>query len=187
MSRKGIIILAALFGVAFVLLAVGRCGYRRIEALQSIDKAEASFRRDYPRVEPVRAARLAEWLDSDPALLLVDARDPEEFAVSRLPGAVNLRDVDAVRAHRDATNPPPDRVVVYGALGFRSIELAEELGEAGVPGVRHLRGGIFAWANEDRPLVDAEGRPAERVHPYNRIWGRLLEPGKRLELEGYAE
>jgi 3-mercaptopyruvate sulfurtransferase SseA len=45
--------------------------------------------------------------------------------------------------------------------------------------VSYLAGGIFQWANEERPLVDAAGNPTTRVHPYNRFWGRLLKPKLR--------
>ena len=67
------------------------------------------------------------------------------------------------------------RVVVYDAVGFYSAELAETLSSAGSGEIFYLEGGIFQWANEGRPLVDADGSPTTKVHPYNKLWGRLLK------------
>lgn len=41
MNRKGLIIVAAIFGAAFLLLALASRGYRKIEAMQSLEKAAA--------------------------------------------------------------------------------------------------------------------------------------------------
>ena len=38
----------------------------------------------------------------------------------------------------------------------------------------NLKGSIFKWANEGRPLVQ-DGKPTHQVHPYNKYWGRLLD------------
>jgi len=41
--------------------------------------------------------------------------------------------------------------------------------------IYNLEGSLFKWANESRPLVDNSGSPTKLVHPYNNVWGRLLE------------
>ena len=51
---------------------------------------------------------------------------------------------------------------------------------AGFEHVYNLEGGIFQWANEGRALYRA-GEPAEKVHPYNRTWGRLLDAHRHSE------
>ena len=53
--------------------------------------------------------------------------------------------------------------------------------QIGFTRVYNLEGSIFKWANEHRPLVDRSG-PASVVHPYNRIWGRLLDDDVRADL-----
>jgi rhodanese-related sulfurtransferase len=110
-------------------------------------------------------------LADDPSLVVLDVRTPEEFAVSHLPGAVRVdpdrADLGSLAVAEEST------VVVYCSVGYRSAAIAEALEAAGVERVYNLRGGIFAWANEGRPMI-RDGAPVHRVHPYDPIWGRLL-------------
>jgi rhodanese-related sulfurtransferase len=127
----------------------------------------------FPSVDWVDRNTLAEWMaeGEESAPLLLDVRTPEEFAVSHLRGAVR---VDPDRSDLEFLRVPKKSVVVvYCSVGYRSAAFAEALEEAGVERVYNLRGGIFAWANEGRPLV-RNGAPANAVHPYDAIWGRLL-------------
>jgi hypothetical protein len=55
--------------------------------------------------------------------------------------------------------------------------LAEKLQQAGFSNVRNLKGSIFAWADEGRPIVNAHGT-ASGVHPVNLLWGRYLDKFK---------
>lgn len=172
MSRRGIIAVASLFLAAFVLLQLASRGYREVEALQSMEKAMAAVRRDFPAAKPVSTAQLATWLKAKEEVALIDARAPEEFAVSQIPGA--RREPSLVKAAKMAEGSM--RVVVYDAVGFRSAEFTDALATAGCGETFYLEGGIFQWANEGRSLVDAKGEPATGVHPYNKLWGRLLKP-----------
>jgi rhodanese-related sulfurtransferase len=172
MSRKGIITVALLFLVAFLLLQFATRGYREVEALQSMEKAMAAVRRDFPGAKPVSTAQLAAWIGDTEGVVIIDARAPEEFAVSRIPGA--RRETTVKEASTMALGSK--RVVIYDAVGFYSAELAEALVAGGSGETFYLEGGIFQWANEGRPLVDADGKPTARAHPYNKLWGRLLKP-----------
>ena len=112
---------------------------------------------------------------------LLDARRLEEFRVSHLAGAEPVEPLgrvpgealtDLVSRLRGRADP----VVVYCSVGYRSARLAEALTRAGVPSVYSLRAGIFGWALDRRPLDgDANGR----VHPFNALFGLLLEPALR--------
>ncbi|MEM9017787.1 MAG: rhodanese-like domain-containing protein [Verrucomicrobiota bacterium] len=181
MSGKGIAIVAGLFVLAFILLALGRCGYRKIDALQTLENAEAEMRRQFPRLESISHRELEAFLASGP-ILLVDARGEEEFAVSRLSGARNFERADEIKVFLEREGSEFDLILLYGAIGFRSAEVADELRESGQR-VRHLEGGIFRWINEGNPVFDADGNQIELVHPYNRIWGRLLADEYRMSLE----
>lgn len=136
-------------------------------------------------VPTVSTAALSAWLGdtSRPPPVLLDARQPEEYAVSHLPGARRVDpDADApalLAALGDTTGRP---VVVYCSVGVRSAGVAERLVDAGVPDVRNLEGSIFRWANEGRPLVRS-GHEVDEVHPYNAVWGRLLDPDRRADLD----
>lgn len=101
--------------------------------------------------------------------LLLDAREPVEYAVSHLPGARNLGYDDAnydVIEGVDRSRP----VVVYCTIGYRSERMAEELRSRGFRRVYNLYGSIYAWALAGYPLVDQSG-PTHRIHTYNKKWG----------------
>jgi rhodanese-related sulfurtransferase len=129
----------------------------------------------YPDVPFIDGAALAAWLAdrARPGPVLVDVRSPKERGVSMLPGAVGANDgaaAVAALATLDRTAP----VVVYCAGGLRSAKAARALIAAGHADVRNLEGGIFAWANADRPMT-CDGRPTRVAHPCDEKWGALLD------------
>lgn len=85
--------------------------------------------------------------------VLLDVREPEEYATVHIPGAVNvplsrLRGAaagiaDAARLADEATTSGRP-VVVYCAAGTRSAQAVEILADAGITGVDYP-GGINAW------------------------------------------
>jgi len=134
----------------------------------------------YPDVRWVDGETLSEWMNktSDEVLVLVDARTPEEQQVSHLRDARHLDasnpDIEALAIPADAT------VVVYCSIGYRSAIIVEQLTRAGVQSVYNLDGGLFEWANQDRPIYRGEEQVHE-VHRFNRIWGLLLRRDLRAE------
>ena len=138
----------------------------------------AALRQKFPAVARIRTPELAAWLGdagrTPPRLL--DVREPAEYRVS------HLADAQQVEPGSDpaALNLPKDQpIVTYCSVGYRSAEYAQKLRRAGFTNVRNLEGSIFEWANENRPLVNADGQPAEKVDPYNKTWGLLLRPDRR--------
>lgn len=130
----------------------------------------------FPSVRQLPTARLAAWLadGSHPKPLLLDVRQPEEFAVSHLASARRV-DFGSGAADVLAGVPAAQPIVCYCAAGFRSSVLARRLARAGHKEVFNLEGAIFDWACEGRTLVDAENQPTGKVHPFNWV-GRLLLP-----------
>lgn len=111
-------------------------------------------------------------------LLLLDIREPDEYAVSRLPGAVWVSpDISSESALIQIGDVSGKQVVVYCSVGRRSSEFADrlqgDLRARGAVKVSNLENGIFGWHNETRDLVDAEGQ-TDLVHPYNEIWKRYV-------------
>ena len=177
MSRKFPIWIAAIVLTASTLIGVSYCGLKKV---QDLDSLAESIAEKFPDVEHIPTFTLAKLLQIEgDSLLLVDCRNPEEYEVSHIPGAVNLQDPEAVAGALAARQDPPEKIAVYCAVGYRSAKLAEALEKAGVENVVNIRGSIFAWANEDRPLEKAESEPADKVHPFNEFWSRLLKEDKR--------
>lgn len=129
-------------------------------------------------VPSIGTAVLSELLrDPTRPVVLIDVREPEEFAVSHLAGAVRATSVDhAAALVEDA--PEGATIVAYCSVGYRSAGLVARLRERGVAGVYNLEGSIFRWANEDRPLYRG-ALPVRRVHPFDESWGALLQADRR--------
>ncbi len=99
--------------------------------------------------EEVSPAELAELIERDPMLQLVDVRETWEAELAALPGAM-LLPLGRLPELTDAIDP--DRpVVVYCHHGIRSAQAAGYLLHVGFEDVRHLAGGIDAWAEEIDP------------------------------------
>lgn len=123
----------------------------------------------------VSTSELARELKSKKTFALLDTRERGEFMVSHLPAAqwIGYRDFTLESVSKLPKTTP---IIVYCSIGYRSERIGERLQAAGFRNVRNLHGGLFAWANERRPLTDAQSQPTKTVHGYDKKWGRLLLP-----------
>lgn len=99
-----------------------------------------------PEVTPAEAERLVRAEGA----LIVDVREPEEWAEARIPGATHIP--LGSLAERQAEIPRDRPVVLQCRSGARSGRATRALRAAGYANVQNLKGGILAWANESRPL-----------------------------------
>lgn len=185
MTPRFVVFFISIFLLAFSLLGIGRCGYKEMDSMRSLKKKEAKIRKEYPDIEHLKSEEVVAALQGtgSQSVLLIDSRTPEEFRVSHLFRAVNLETSDQALKYLGSLKRPPKLIIVYCSVGQRSAALTRKLKEAGIANVKNFVGSIFAWANEDRPLVDSEGKPAEKVHPFNQFWGRLLKKSRRASLK----
>lgn len=105
-------------------------------------------------------------------VIILDAREPNEFNVSHIPGAllVGYSDFDLENVTELDKNQP---VVVYCSVGYRSEKIARKLIQDGFTDVRNLYGGIFQWSNQDLPLVNQSGT-TDTIHTYNKKWSKWV-------------
>jgi len=135
--------------------------------------------RDYKDVSHMETNELADMITAQKELLIFDVREEDEFKVSHIPGAIRISPSawgwSFLRDHGDKVKGK--NVVFYCSVGVRSSIMAERvqdgLAERGALKVQNLNGGIFAWHNEKRSLIDAKGNTSF-VHPYDKHWGSLL-------------
>ncbi len=82
-------------------------------------------------------------------LLLVDVREPHEFELGHLPGAINIP-LGELTGHsgRFAEIPPESTPVFICRSGRRSLAAAVAALAAGMAAPAHLEGGLSAWAVE---------------------------------------
>ena len=112
------------------------------------------------------------------SVLLLDARELEEFNVSHLSNAkfVGYKTFDiASLQHTNKDNP----IVVYCSVGYRSEKITEKLINAGFTNVHNLYGGIFEWKNKKLDVYDANG-VTNNVHPYSNKWGIWLKNADKV-------
>lgn len=141
-----------------------------------------TIRAKFPTVAHISTDTLQSWLDKSPQrenLLLLDVRDPKEYAVSHLQDARPVSSKDEALKVLQGT-PADQRIVLYCSVGHRSSELAQFLMKKGYTEIYNLEGSIFAWANEGRPVYRGKERVTV-VHPYDRNWGRLLKESLRKQ------
>lgn len=101
--------------------------------------------------------------------LFLDSREPKEFEVSHIKGALSVG-YDHLDFSALKDTPKDQPIVVYCSVGYRSEKVGEELMEAGFTNVKNLYGGLFEWMNQDLPVVDENG-PTKKVHVFSKAWG----------------
>lgn len=115
------------------------------------------------RIREISAADLNDRPDA--AHVLIDVREPGEFAAGHLPGAINLPrgvlefQIDAHPAMACTTNETLAHksrpLVVYCLSGGRAALAADSLQQLGFDRVQSLAGGITAWREAGLPIVTA--------------------------------
>lgn len=127
----------------------------------------------------LQADSLASLLEAGEEMLLLDTRSPQEWGISRLPGATVLN-VDSFSVAQLDTVPKSKTIVLYCSVGYRSGEVGKQLKEKGFLRVHNLSGGILAWKNRGYPLLTPDGNPTDQVHTYNSYWAQFLEDGEAV-------
>ena len=97
------------------------------------------------------------------SILLVDVREPDEYAAERIHGALlyPLSTFDP----RALPDTGKTHIVFQCGSGMRSAKAMAAAGAAGLSVAGHLAGGIKAWKQAGLPVIaidPATGRPRER-------------------------
>ncbi|MCF6279206.1 MAG: rhodanese-like domain-containing protein [Flavobacteriaceae bacterium] len=114
-------------------------------------------------------------------VILLDAREKNEYKVSHLRGAkyVGYTNFNLKKAMKDL--PEKDaKIVVYCSLGVRSEDVGEKLKNAGYTNVLNLYGGIFDWKNKDYKVYDTKEKETQKVHAFDEDWGKWLLKGEKV-------
>ena len=121
-------------------------------------------------------------LAKDQKAILLDAREPKEFAVSHLKNAICVG-YDFFNLENTLKKLPENKntkIVVYCSLGIRSEDIAEKLRNAGFSNIYNLYGGIFEWKNQNNTVVNKENKPTTKIHAFNKEWGKWLHKGEKI-------
>lgn len=106
---------------------------------------------DYPLEIDVRETDALIQCGED--FLLVDVRQPEEYQIAALPGAV-LIPLGELPARLEELEPYRERrIVVHCHHGGRSLHAVYKLRQLGYAGAQNLAGGIDLWSQMIDPQV----------------------------------
>ncbi|CAM1308637.1 Uncharacterised protein g4914 [Pycnogonum litorale] len=127
-------------------------------------------------------------------MCLFDNRSIEEYEVSHLQSAVftppdisddKLRKLLKQTVENDSSAV---HIVCYCSVGYRSSVMVQRINklrqddQESLQKIRetyNLHGSIFKWANENRSLVDKYEKSTKYVHPYNWVFGKMLNADRR--------
>jgi rhodanese-related sulfurtransferase len=114
------------------------------------------------RVREISPQDVKQALDEGKDVLLLDVREPHEYAEGHLPGAVNVpRGVLELKADGDSPVADPalaaragTKVVTYclKAPGARSLFATDTLAQLGFQDVTAMSAGLNGWADAGLPL-----------------------------------
>ena len=110
-------------------------------------------------LDPVQAQQ---WLSQKGAPLLVDVRNPDEYAQEHLANSqlVPLPDLD-----KRWSELPKDRpILLYCHSGKRSQKAFDLLREKGFKDLHQMAGGITAWKEKGLPILSVSA-PDHTPHP----------------------
>lgn len=124
---------------------------------------------------------VAELQERKEEMVVLDAREREEFEVSHIPGA-RFIGYNKFNPKQLKDIPKDSPIVLYCSVGYRSEKIGERLQKMGYTNVHNLYGSIFEWANQDFPLEDKEGQATKKIHTYNRNWSQWVEDGTLIKV-----
>ncbi len=150
-------------------LALAACSGTYEEMLQQL----------YKNTVPTITTAALDSLMQQKAIVLLDTRAWQEYAVSHIEGARFVGFEDFSLSKLQAV-PKDAQIVVYCSVGYRSERIGEQLLQAGYTNVYNVYGGIFQWKNEQFPVYNSQGERTDSIHAYNKMWGRWLHSGRKI-------
>lgn len=109
---------------------------------------------------------LKERLDAGAALLLLDVREPHEFACAHIAASLSVpRGILEMACEEGYEDTVPElaaarerEIVVVCRSGQRSLLAARTLQQLGYRSVTSVRTGLRGWNDDEYPLIDAQCR-----------------------------
>ncbi|WP_435261184.1 rhodanese-like domain-containing protein [Tenacibaculum sp. nBUS_03] len=119
---------------------------------------------------------------SNDKIILLDSREPEEFEISHINNSicVGYNHFNMKETIKKLPTNKNTKIIVYCSLGIRSEDIAEKLKKAGYTNIYNLYGGIFDWKNQGKTVVNKQQKTTEKVHAFNKEWGKWLVKGDKV-------
>jgi len=103
----------------------------------------------------ITARQLKDLLDTGENIFLVDVREPNEYEIVSIPGAVLIPKGEFLSGAALERLPQDRRVVLHCKSGVRSAECLAVVKDAGFSDAVHVGGGVLAWISQIDPSLPA--------------------------------
>ena len=101
----------------------------------------------------ITAAELKAMMDKDDKIYLLDVREPNEYEIVNIPGAVLIPKDQFLNGSALEKLPQDRRIVLHCKSGGRSAEVLAVVKNAGFSDAVHLGGGVLSWVSNIDPSL----------------------------------
>jgi adenylyltransferase/sulfurtransferase len=101
----------------------------------------------------ITATDLKDMLDRGDDIFLVDVREPNEYEIVSIPGAVLIPKDQFLNGSALERLPQDKKIVLHCKTGVRSAECLAVVKGAGYADAVHVGGGVIAWVNQVDPSL----------------------------------
>ncbi|MFJ8625475.1 adenylyltransferase/sulfurtransferase MoeZ [Kitasatospora sp. NPDC093550] len=99
----------------------------------------------------ITSAQLKQWQDEKEDIYLIDVREPGEYEIVNIPGAVLIPKNEFLMGDALEKLPQDRKIVLHCKSGVRSAEVLAVVKAAGFANAVHLGGGVLGWVNQIEP------------------------------------
>ncbi|MFE7526815.1 adenylyltransferase/sulfurtransferase MoeZ [Kitasatospora sp. NPDC057542] len=99
----------------------------------------------------ITSQQLKQWQDDEEDIYLIDVREPGEYEIVNIPGAVLIPKNEFLMGDALEKLPQDKKIVLHCKSGVRSAEVLAVVKAAGFANAVHLGGGVLGWVNQIEP------------------------------------
>ncbi|MFE6746761.1 adenylyltransferase/sulfurtransferase MoeZ [Kitasatospora purpeofusca] len=99
----------------------------------------------------ITSKQLKQWQDEKEDIFLIDVREPGEYEIVSIPGAVLIPKNEFLMGNALEQLPQDKKIVLHCKSGVRSAEVLAVVKSAGFSNAVHLGGGVLGWVNQIEP------------------------------------
>ncbi|MEV0533130.1 adenylyltransferase/sulfurtransferase MoeZ [Kitasatospora sp. NPDC050463] len=99
----------------------------------------------------ITSKQLKQWQDDKEDIFLIDVREPGEYEIVNIPGAVLIPKNEFLMGDALESLPQDKKIVLHCKSGVRSAEVLAVVKSAGFANAVHLGGGVLGWVNQVEP------------------------------------
>jgi adenylyltransferase/sulfurtransferase len=103
----------------------------------------------------ITASELKRMLDAGEDVYVVDVREPNEYEIVSIPGAVLIPKGEFLSGEALSRLPQDKKIVLHCKSGARSAECLAIVHQAGFSDAVHVGGGVLAWVSQVDPSLPA--------------------------------